>query len=172
MVNSAADSHDLDKLTRWRRGISEAGAPKFPVYAVFLVGPEDRAAHDVFREFRSSFEARNAPYENLVIFGQHGFSKTSQGFCAGFGLSQGQIPLLALISSPSSGTVYTLPLKKGSPTEANEAEEWRGVLRQIEAAFDDGEENMDLALIKDLNPRSMGEGSLEAVINSLFVRQS
>ena len=172
MANSHADSHDLDKLTRWRQGLVEAGASVFPVYAVFLVGPEDRAAHDVFREFRSSFEERSAPYENLVIFGQHGLSKTLKGFSAGLGLSQGDIPILALISNPSAGTVYTLSLEGGSPSETTEWEPWRGVLRLIEAASDAGEKTMDLGSVKDVNPRSIQDGSMESIMKSLLVRLS
>ena len=172
MASSHADSHDLDKLTRWQQGLVKAGPSVFPVYAVFLVGPEDRAAHDVFREFRSSFEERSAPYENLVIFGQHGLSKTLEGFSAGLGLSQGEIPLLALTASPSTGTVYTLPLEGGSPSKATEEEPWRGVLRHIEAASDAGEKNVDLELIKDITPRSIQDGSMESIMKRLLVRFS
>ena len=172
MANSHADSHDLDKLTRWRQGLVEAGALVFPVYAVFLVGPEDRAAHDVFREFRSSFEERGAPYENLVIFGQHGLSKTLAGISAGLGLSQGDIPLLALISDPSIGTVYTLPLEGGPHGEMTKREPWRGVLIHIEAASDAGEKTMDLGSVKEVAPSTIQDGSLEAVMNSLLVRLS
>ena len=173
MASSYADSHDLDKLTRWRQGLVEPAGPSlFPVYAVFLVGPEDRAAHDVFREFRSSFEERSAPYENLVIFGQHGLSKTLEGFSAGLGLSQGEIPLLALISNPSTGTVYTLSLEGGSPSETTEREPWRAVLRNIEAASDAGEKTMHLGSVKEITPSTIQEGSLEAVMNSLLVRLS
>ena len=172
MTSSHADSHDLDKLTRWRQGLVEAGPSQFPVYAIFLVGPEDRGAHDIFRDFRSSFEDRNAPYENLVIFGQHGLSKTLQELSAGLGLSQDDIPLLALVSSVSTGTVYTLPLAGGSPSEATEEKPWRGVLRDIEAASYAGKKTLDLESIKDVTPRSFQGGSLEAVINSSVVRLS
>ena len=172
MASDHADSHDLDKLTRWRKGLAEAGRSQFPVFAVFLVGPEDRGAHGVFREFRSSFEARNATYENLVIFGQHGLSKTLHGLSAGIGLSQGEIPLLTLISSPSAGTVYTVALERGSPVEATEGEPWRGVLRLIEVASDAGEKTLDLESIKEVTPRSIRFGAMESIINRLLIRLS
>ena len=172
MASSHADSHDLDKLTRWRQGLLGAGLSVFPVYAVFLVGPEDRGAHDVFREFRSSFEERNAPYENLVIFGQHGLSKTLHGLSTGLGLSQGEIPLLVLISSPSAGKFYTLTLESGSPAESTEAKTWRGVLSHIEATSDSGEKTLDLQSVKEVSPRSVRDGSLETIMDSLLARLS
>ena len=172
MASDHADSHDLDKLTRWRTGLAEAERSRFPVYAVFLVGPEDLRAHDVFREFRSSFESRDAPYENLVIFGQHGLSKTLHGLSAGLGLSEGELPLLTLISSPSAGTVYTLALERGTPVEATEGDPWRGVLRLIEAASDEGEKTLDLESIKEVTPRSIKFGALESIINRLLIRLS
>lgn len=172
MANSDADTHDLDKLVRWRRGLAEAGTSGFPVIAVFLVGLEDRRAHDVFREFRTTFEARNTPYENLIIFGQHGVSKTLLGMTAGFGLPKGDSPLLALVSSPTAGTVYTIPLESGTVGEAGEAEPWRDVLRHIEAASETGEERLDLEPIKEVEPHSIRGGSLESVINRLLIRLS
>ena len=172
MASSHADSHDLDKLTRWRQGLVGDGPSQFPVYAVFLVGPEDRAAHDVFRGFRSSFEERDAPYENLVIFGQHGLSKTSEGLCAGLGLSQGEVPLLALFASPSAPTVYTVALEGGNSSEAPNGEPWRGVLGHIEAASEAGEKILELEAIKEVTPRPIQDGTLEAIMNSLLVRLS
>ena len=171
MASSNADDHDVDKLTRWRKGIAEAERSIFPVYAIFLVGPEDLTAHDVFREFRASFEARNAPYENLVIFGQHGVSKTSLGLRAGLGLSQDEVPLLVLFSSPATGTIYTMPLEAGIPHEGTKkSEPWRGVLRLIEAASDPAGKSLDLELEEEVTPRSIRGGSLEAVINRLLLR--
>ena len=176
MASSHADEHDLDKLTRWRRGLADAGTSDFPVYADFLVGPEDRMAHDVFREFRSSFEARNAPYENLVIFGQHGLSKTLLGMRSGLRIAEGEVPMLVLISSPTDGTIYMIPLVAGSPGEEhgkeNVGEPWRKVLRLIEAAYDAGEKNLDLESVYEVTSRSIRVGSLETVINRLLMRLS
>ena len=76
VVSSHADNHDLDKLARWYRGLSSGESGQFPVYAVFLVTSSDSAAHDIFRRFRSSFEAHGAGFDHLVIFGQHGVSST------------------------------------------------------------------------------------------------
>ena len=174
MANSDPDSHDLDKLTRWRQGLADTVTPEFPVYAVFLVGPEDTFAHDVFREFRTSFESRNAPYEHLVIFGQHGLSKTLHGLRGKLSLSSEEIPLLALTSSPLAVTFYTLPLPLGS--DGNEAGDltdrgaWREILGHIEAASGSSERVLDLERIVGLNLRTIREGPLESVINKLLLR--
>ena len=73
---SHADRHDLDKLARWRDGLSEAEESVFPVLAAFLVTGENREAHDIFRRYRSKFEELAAGFSSLVIFGQHGTSTT------------------------------------------------------------------------------------------------
>lgn len=176
MASSDPDSHDLDKLARWRQGLADAGMPDFPVYAVFLVGPEDTFAHDVFREFRSSFETRKAPYEHLVIFGQHGTSKTLDGLRGRLSLSPEEIPLLALTSSPLAVTFYTLPLPAGSAGDEagclSDGGPWRDILGQIEAASGSSKIVLDLERIAELNLRAIREGPLESVINKLLLRLS
>ena len=77
MAPSHADSHDLDKLARWSQALDGGQPGQFPVYAAFIVRPEDQSAHDAFREFRSSFQKAGAEFEHLVIFGQHGVSRTA-----------------------------------------------------------------------------------------------
>ena len=172
MASAHADSHDLDKLTRWREGLVAAELSHFPVFAVFLVGPEDRVAHDVFREFRSSFEARNVPYENLVIFGQHGASKTLHGLGSGLGISPSDIPLLALIFSVTTSTFYTLPLPKGNSGQETKGEPWLSVLRLVEAASDSDQNVLDLDLIKEVRPRSIQDGSMESIMDELLLQLS
>ena len=108
-----ADGHEPDKLARWHRDLTDGKLNKFPVYCVFLVSPEDRMSHQVFRRFRDSFESRAAGFEHLVIFGQHGISATLRALLAEFGLSQEDVPVLALIS-PETGTVHTLSLAPGA----------------------------------------------------------
>ena len=58
MDSSRADEHDRDKLARWHEGLTADPDYPFPVTGLFLVASEDEDAHDVFREFRASFEAR------------------------------------------------------------------------------------------------------------------
>ena len=56
---SHADRHDLDKLARWKSdldGPEGKGAAGLPYCAIFLVGPDHRASHDIFRRYRSAFE--------------------------------------------------------------------------------------------------------------------
>ena len=108
MVASHADQHDLDKLSRWCRDLSGATPDRFPAYAMFLVAPEDRFAHDVFREFRTSFEARRAGYKYLVIYGQHGISTAVRGLLAGLRLQPAALPLLALFAEPSDHLIADL----------------------------------------------------------------
>lgn len=165
MASSHADSHDLDKLARWRKGLTEAGPQQFPVYAVFLVSPEDRGAHDVFREFRSSFEEGNAPFENLVIFGQHGVSSTVKGLLRRLDQPLEALPFLVLFSSLASESFNIVSLSEENPSKAREGEPWRSVLKQIKAAMDAGEQTMELASIQGLTSHSIRGGSLETIIN-------
>jgi hypothetical protein len=100
-VSNPADAHDLDKLARWRRSLSEDGCCGYPVSAIFLVSERDRAAHGIFRRFRSSFEALGAAFHHLVIFGQHGASSTVRGLSKELGLDPESLPSLVLYAGPS-----------------------------------------------------------------------
>ena len=112
-MSSAADQHDLDKLKRWRQSLGDS-AGEFPVYAVFLVSETDQIAHDIFRTFRKSFEERNAGFECLVIFGQHGVSEVVYALLAEFGLTAGSLPSLLLLIGPQNTKSYTLALHPGA----------------------------------------------------------
>ena len=140
---SRADTHDLDKLNRWQKDLetTPAGAP--PVFAVFLVSGEDRAAHNVFRTFRSSFEERNLGFAHLVIFGQHGVSETAQSLRAQFGLEAESGPSLVLISGDGSQPqIVSLPAGEGSDACREIGSGWREALdlatRQIDVGHKDG----------------------------------
>ena len=158
MSSSHADNHDLDKLTRWNGDLSSWEDMAFPVYALFLVSPEDTTAHDVFRKYRDSFESRGAGFSNLVIFGQHGISSTVRGILEGLGLNLGNLPLLALFSDPTVRTVHTLSLPAGAPpggapepsltrTVGSEPEQWRDVLKRLEEAVDGQPDHPDLEFL-------------------------
>ena len=110
---SRADAHDADKLRRWRTDLSDSPSQTFPVYAMFLVSERDKAAHDVFRSFRGSFEERGAGFGNLVIFGQHGVSGTVHVMLEQLGLTAAALPLLALWQGPEFPRVCHLPLPTG-----------------------------------------------------------
>ena len=112
-----ADAHDADKLRRWRTDLSGSPSPAFPVYAMFLVSERDRAAHDVFRSFRGSFEERGAGFGNLVIFGQHGVSSTVHAMLQQLGLASDAIPLLVLWQGSEFPGVSHLPLPAGEAGE-------------------------------------------------------
>ena len=153
MSRSHADNHDLDKLARWNGDLSSWEDVAFPAYALFLVSPEDKTAHDVFRQYRGSFESRGAGFGNLVIFGQHGISTTVRAILDGLGLDLGNLPLLALFSNPTGRTVYTLSLPAGAPEPSSagaarsEPEYWRDVLKRLEDAVDGQSEHPDLEFL-------------------------
>ena len=142
MAQSHADSHDLDKLARWSQALDGGQPGQFQVYAAFIVRPEDQSAHDAFREFRSSFQKAGAEFEHLVIFGQHGVSRTALELLYLFGRPLESLPLLVLFSEPSSNGLYSVQLPGGAPDEPSDAtsEEsisgvdysWRGLLAHIE----------------------------------------
>ena len=109
---SHADTHDLDKLRRWQKDLEAAPADAPGVFAIFLVSGEDRAAHNVFRTFRTSFEERNMGFAHLVIFGQHGVSETCRSLRDRFGLDDSGGPSLALLAE-GGGQVRVVPLPVG-----------------------------------------------------------
>lgn len=169
MACSNADSHDLDKLEHWSLGLSSGTPKKFPIYAVFLVGPEDRYAHDVFREFRSSFGQLGAEFEHLVIFGQHGVSTTVRGLMSGLGLHEDSLPLLALFASPSAKAAHTIALAGGDPSENTAASEgpWREALNRLASA---GKmvKALDAASIQGIKVRPLRDGPLDGLASRLL----
>ncbi len=112
---SHADIHDLDKLDRWQKDLAVAAPDAPPVYALFLVSEADRAAHDIFRAFRSSFESRNAGFAHLVIFGQHGVSDTVNRLLAELNLPPDSWPTLALFTGSAEAPATIIPLPVGNP---------------------------------------------------------
>ncbi len=113
MSASRADQHDEDKLVRWHGDLVGGVTGGFPVHAVFLVSEEDRAAHDIFRAFRSRFEELGAGFQHLVIFGQHGVSQAEKTLLARLGLAADSIPSLVLLTASDPPLVFTLPLAAG-----------------------------------------------------------
>ena len=171
-MTSHADQHDLDKLGRWRRELTEGSRGSFPVYAIFLVSADDRLAHDIFRKFRSSFEARNADFANLVIFGQHGISTTAQSLLSEFGLSQDSLPVLALVERNSFSSVYTLALPSGVGgaiiDEGPGPAEWEKTLSAVEAATAEGRDSLLLDDIAGLTQHQLDHGPLDALVGRLL----
>ena len=158
MTTGHADTHDLDKLTRWHEGLRSGDTGRFPVHAMFLVSAEDKAAHNIFRRFRSSFEARGAGFHHLVIFGQHGVSSTVERLLTELGLipsqkglfemNPGSIPMLVLFTGRSASQFYLLPLSGGSGGEDDHP--WSGVLAMTEKAAEEAEGNLCLTSIQEL----------------------
>jgi hypothetical protein len=169
MTTSRADSHDLDKLERWYGGLCADEAVRFPAHAIFLVSADDKAAHNIFRDYRSGFEAHDAMFRHLVIFGQHGVSGTARRLLAEFGLHPESTPTLVLYPEPSAGTAYVLPLPGGNGDESNHL--WVEVLAKIESAAEAGEESLDLEDLEDpeamtgLTKRRLACGSLAELVS-------
>lgn len=136
--SSHADRHDLDKLARWKAGLDGAAdSSPFPVCAIFLVGPLDRAAHDIFRRYRSVFEELGGGFHHLVIFGQHGISATLSAFLDQLAAGPGDVPLLAIapMDGAAAGRVVRLPLPPGDRDgELDDAQPWGSALALIRAA--------------------------------------
>ena len=137
MAASRADQHDQDKLARWHRDLADGGSGDFPLHALFLVSEDDRAAHDVFRAFRSRFEELGAGFQHLVIFGQHGVSQAEQTLLARLDLAEDAIPSLVLLIVSDPPLIYSLPLPSGDVRpETNDPHQapWHRVLAQVELA--------------------------------------
>ena len=97
------DTHDHDKLLRWRDALYAAppAADGFPAMVLFLVRPTDAAAHEIFRRYRTEFEQRGASFAQLVIFGMHGVSAAVRALLRPAGLSESDLPLMLLAPSPA-----------------------------------------------------------------------
>ena len=142
---SHADRHDLDKLKRWHSGLraaESAAAPGggFPVCAAFLVTGEDRAAHDIFRLYRSAFEELGGQFHHLVIFGQHGLSGTAAAMQDGLG-AELPLPLLLLFpgDTGTEAACLAVPLPPGTHDELPpDCREWEQTLAQIRRAAAQG----------------------------------
>ena len=169
MTTGHPDSHDLDKLARWHQGLCSGGPGRFPVHALFLVSGDDKLAHDVFRTFRSSFEALGASFHHLVIFGQHGTSSTVRELLSVLGLSGTSLPVLVLFSTSSSTEVclHSLPLGTGSDDSG-----WEDVLRRVEEAAGDDRELSDLNSMPGVACRQLNDGPLVDIIGNVLGARS
>ena len=118
---SRADTHDLDKLKRWQKELEGDALESPAVFAIFLVSERDTVAHDTFRIFRDSFEARGTGFANLVIFGQHGVSATALAMQVELSLPADSLPALALFGGDAEDGEYItmdlVSLNRGSEAE-------------------------------------------------------
>ena len=172
---SHADRHDLDKLARWKAGLDAAaddGAASFPVCAVFLVSPEDRASHDIFRRYRSAFEELGGGFHHLVIFGQHGVSTTQVAFLAEVGMGQASVPLLAIApiagNGDEDGSVHCLELPKGEREgELDDSQSWEAALEAVRVAAT-GDAGMSLDSVAGVRAAVLRSGSLTASVGEVL----
>ena len=140
---SHADRHDLDKLARWKAdldGSSEKDGNGLAYCAIFLVGPEHRASHDIFRRYRSAFEELGGGFHNLVIFGQHGVSTTQTAFLEELGLEPDSVPVLAIVGvSQEREEVRCIELPKGDyDGELDDTQTWGAALKALGGAVSEG----------------------------------
>ena len=164
-----ADRHDLDKLTRWKTALDAApnnNPDPFPTCAIFLVSPDDHAAHNIFRQYRAAFEELGANFHHLVIFGQHGISTTATAFLTELGMEQTSIPQLAITPLPEATRVYHLPLPKGDQTgESDDSQPWREILTLIRAAASN-QPPLTLAPATGAHPGAFRNNSLTGAVNA------
>ena len=169
---SHADSHDLDKLVRWKADLdiaTEKGDYAIPVCAIFLVSPDDRASHDVFRRYRSVFEEMGGGFHNLVIFGQHGVSATQEAFLSEAGLGQENVPMLAIAPvSSAPGPVYCIELPKGERGgELDDSQTWGISLESVRDSVSRAVP-LDLGVVDGLTKGSFRRGALPETVNGVL----
>ena len=166
---SHADRHDLDKLARWKSdldGSAEKGGAGLPYCAIFLVGSEDRASHDIFRRYRSAFEELGGGFHHLVIFGQHGVSTTQVAFLKEVGLGNESVPLLTIAPmAGDSGSVYCIELPKGDlDTELDDSQAWGAALKAVRSAAM-GEKPLSFGGIDGVTSSFLSAGGLTATVD-------
>ncbi|MDA0734011.1 MAG: hypothetical protein O2909_06745 [Chloroflexi bacterium] len=169
-MTSRADQHDIDKLGRWHRDLTEQSISRFPVYAVFLVSEADQTAHDIFRAFRGSFEQRAAGFGNLVIFGQHGVSSTVHALLSRLSLPPDSIPLLLLVTSAEDSPVYLLPLPAGDVPDASTGrlpDAPLELLSRVEEFVDRENEDFDNSGMPELTERPVPAADLITLVSQL-----
>ena len=169
---SHADRHDLDKLARWKSGLDAApdgSAADFPVCAIFLVGPEDREAHDIFRRYRSAFEELGGGFHHLVIFGQHGVSTTQVAFLAELRLEQESVPALVIAPmADGAQEAWGVELPKGElDGELDESQAWGAALEAVRAAAT-GEFDLSLEGLPGVSACALRHGGLSAAVDGVL----
>ena len=175
MAATRADTHDLDKLDRWRKGLEEAQTGAFPAIAIFLVSEAHRLSHYIFREYRTSFETRGAEFHHLVIFGQHGISTTVTGFLHQASLDLDCLPSLLLATGPKAtqGHLVLLPAGEapdpdsGLDKDQEPIDLYRIVLDSLESAADTGSTTVDYSGIPGLWTVDFGGLDLMGLVSKL-----
>ena len=161
-------------MERWQQGLEAPDLGAFPAYAVFLVGPDDRLSHDIFRKYRDSFAAYDAGFHNLVIFGQHGVSTTVTGFLSRLGISRDLLPCLLLASGPAVHEAGMVQLPAGSHPgpeprlnrEDNLDQPWQLALDAVEETAKGGG-HLDLSSVPGARTVGLGGEDLFGLVKSL-----
>ena len=162
MTADYANKHDLDKLARWYKSLYAKEGDRFPVHAMFLVSDRDMAAHNIFRQFRSSFDVRSAQFHHLVIFGQHGVSSAIRELLPKLGLNARSLPVLVMFDESSANRVYVLPLPNGR--RRDDDGHWMDLLAKVEEVADKGENILDLASLSGLTGRQIESNSIVGLV--------
>ena len=164
MASNGGEQHDLEKLVKWCDSLSQEVANPLAVYTMFLISPEAEAAQDVFRRFRSSFEARQAPFHQLIQFGRHGASASVRGLALGLTPDAGSIPALVLFASPCAPDVTVLPLGGDA---GNDGGAWSLVLSHLESALDARARGLDLAGLPGVHRHQLAGRSVLEVTSGI-----
>ncbi len=169
---SHADRHDLDKLARWKSGLDGApdgSAADFPACAIFLVGPEDREAHDVFRRYRSAFEELGGGFHHLVIFGQHGVSTTQVAFLSEVELGKESVPALVIAPmADGAQEAWCVWLPKGERDgELDESQAWAAALEAVRPAAT-GKADLSLEGLPGVGACALRHGGLSAAVDGVL----
>ncbi len=116
------DEHDHDKLLRWRDDLQDAAFAQcdFPAMALFLVKPQAKGSHEIFRRYRAEFEQRGASFAHLVIFGMHGVSATVRALLDRTGLAEADLPVMMLAPAVEPNSVIAVQLPDGESLEGGD----------------------------------------------------
>tara|TARA_B100001146_G_C15993974_1_gene353851 strand:- start:2 stop:544 length:543 start_codon:yes stop_codon:yes gene_type:complete len=126
-MNNDFNTHDIDKLNRWRSDFNSLEDELFPVYAVFILIRSDSDTQKVFRVYRDVFDTLKAHFRNLVIFGQHGFSSVARELAATLGLVYANQSSLLIFGTHGEEFAYEVAM--GDTEDSTPA--WTVVLENI-----------------------------------------
>ena len=116
------DEHDHDKLLRWRDDLQATSIidGDFPALALFLVKPQAKGSHEIFRRFRTEFEQRDAGFAHLVVFGMHGVSSTVRSLLDQAGLTESDLPVMMVAPAAEPAAVVAVRLPNGESLEGGD----------------------------------------------------
>ena len=128
--------------------------------------------------FAGSFEERDAGFQNLVIFGQHGVSSTVRAVASRLGLEGEPLPQLALLVSGGMPRLYSLGLPAGDVEESGAGQAGREpvaaqrALSGVEELVDGRKSGLEEGEIDGLTRRELPDMGLAALVEELIAELS